>query len=605
MPPFNISPSTSISKVRDFFEANQEELKESEERRNNLEKKAVMMTGEEIYVHISGDSAYIDLADADSEMGMTDRVYINVRSEIPEQVSTNLDEEEWEFLVQKTDLLHEVGHYKYSDWPSFEEQLERVPDDMKNIFKEVWDAIEDGAVERFIIEKKDVEDDFRITNDNLYKAKEPKGTVTLKEAVIYKLYEYVHPLGWIDMLLDDTNTQLEFLTQEDRETFEDELLPEIESRVPDILDEKDPVDRNEMIYELFDIIRDDMEDSRAPGMDIDLDFEVPEDAEEMGLGTQGESPDGLEDADLSEIELEEPDEKTVIDKQQDYSEQVEREEEELDSEQDNSDAEEWVRVIDREYENGVSMSLQVPEDPPKDGSYDSSTMQEAKRLSQPIAREFRARLQKARKKQKQTKKKSGKVDSKRAHKSQQGKANVFKKTSDPDEKEYACMLVLDRSGSMGGYQNMVPDAEISTGALAFALEEIGVDVGQLSLYDSNVWLEKDFGEDVDDAKERMFRDCNAGGTPMSDALALARARLEIAGDSPFVIVVTDGEPDHRERYRDELEKCNFPVLGVYIDDDGTFNEQHLNENAYFHSLEMREHQNAVDGVRHMAKNTLF
>ena len=143
------------------------------------------------------------------------------------------------------------------------------------------------------------------------------------------------------------------------------------------------------------------------------------------------------------------------------------------------------------------------------------------------------------------------------------------------------------------------------GGLAFALEDIGVEVGQLSFSGGDIMLEKDFGEDVEAAKKKIFRGYNSGGTPMSDALALARARLSIAGDHSFVIVITDGEPDHRERYRDELHKCDFPVLGVYLKDGKGFDEDHMNEAGYFHHLEMREASEVFDGVRNLVKKVMF
>jgi uncharacterized protein YegL len=46
---------------------------------------------------------------------------------------------------------------------------------------------------------------------------------------------------------------------------------------------------------------------------------------------------------------------------------------------------------------------------------------------------------------------------------------------------------------------------------------------------------------------------------------VSRERLSRGqGSRPFVIVVTDGAPDDPDRYKSELEACNFPVFGVYI-----------------------------------------
>ena len=604
---WTIRPNMTSGKIEQQMKTDdREQLRESEQRRDHLEKLAVMHAGQEVYVQISGDGAYADIADRDSEMGYTDRVIINVRANIPDQCRTSLDVDVWDMMVQKTDLYHELGHVLYTDWPSFEKVLLNVvEDDHKQAFNTWSNLIEDAAIERMLVDRFNIESDLRVTNENLLHANKPDAMVSLAQAVSMALIEYKHPTGWIDKLLNPGNDDFQFLTDEERETFEDEIHPEIEARVPDIIDEPDPEKRNEMIGEFYEAIKDYFDDSITPGLDEDNSFNTPKDHEDLGDGSTGmnfdspDDPDGTPDVDLPDPgDMKMPD----VDKQQDYKNQAEDQKEQMDPDADIENIEKWGRVIDKEYEDGTSMTLDVVGDPPENGSYDDATRQDAERLSQPLARELRQRLRHEQRTQKQRKKKSGKVDSKRVHKTQQGSTNVFQKTSDPDDKDYACMIVLDRSGSM---RSQVSDAEKAAGGLAFALEDIGVEVGQLSFSGGDIMLEKDFGEDVEDAKKKIFRGYNSGGTPMSDALALARARLSIAGDHSFVIVITDGEPDHRERYRDELHKCDFPVLGVYLNNNGEFGDDHINENAYFHALELRKYTDAIDGVRNLVKSVMF
>jgi Mg-chelatase subunit ChlD len=590
-------------------------LKSSQKRRDELEKLAIMHTGQEVYVQISGSSAYADIAKSDSEIGYTDRIIINVRLDIPEQKETNLDEESWDYMVQKTDLYHELGHVLYTDWPSFENTLlgdgqgnYGVVDEHKAMFKNWQNLIEDAVIERLLIDRFNLKSEFRITNENLIKNNPPGNTVSLHEATSIALIEYKHPVGWIDDLLDESNDDIEFLTDEEREIFVENVYPQIEDKVPDILDETDAEERNYMIYELYKKIGIFFDESVKPGMDENHTFNLPDDANKSEKQTSGNNPDS---GNIPDIDLEGSDAPGVAvdeDVQRDYSEKVETQKQSVQPNKTQESVEEWSRAIDTEYDaTDTAMSLRMPDDPPEEGSFDDATKQEAKRLSQPLARDLRQRLHHQQRTEKQRKKKSGKVDSTRLHKTSQGDTNVFKKTSDPDEKDYSCMIVLDRSGSMSGE---IVEAEKAVGALAFALEDVGVDVSVLSHLKTkgkvDINLEKDFPETVDEAEKKLFRGAQSGGTPLSDALMLGKARFNVSSsEHPFMIVVTDGEPDNRERYRDLLHQCDFPVLGVYIKDGGGYSDNHMNEAAYFHQLELREKKDVLEGVKHLTKSVMF
>ena len=606
---FEIKPKTSMRSIEKFIgKDDREALRESAQRRDHLEKLAAMHAGEEIYVQISGDSAYADIADSSSELGYTDRVIINVRMDIPEQSQTNLDDEVWDMMIQKTDLYHELGHVLYTDWPSFEEVLlgdgngnYGITDEHKGMFKNWTDVLEDATIERLLIDRFNIEDEFRVTNENLIRNNKPDKTVSLHEATMIALMEYKHPTGWIDKLLDETDDEFLFLTNSEEQTFKEEIYPVIEDMAPDIIDEEDPEERNYKMYELYERIGIFFDESVNPGMDENHSFDFPEDhaPDDLGAGTSGSPPQGNS---VPDIDLPAPSKGVDADIQQDYSKQIQQQKDGADPNSQKKDLEKWGRVIDREYEDGTSMSLQVPKDPPEDGSFDDSIRQEAEQLSHPLARDLRQRLNKQQRNKKQKKKKSGKVDPTNVHKTQKGNANVFSKHSQPDKKDYSCMVILDRSGSMS---DELREAETAAGALAYALEDIGVDVGQVAFTSGDIHLEKDINEDVEEAKRKMFRNYNSGGTPLADALALSRARLSAAGSHPFAIVITDGEPDHRERYRDELHKCDFPVLGVYLKDGKGFDEDHMNEAGYFHHLEMREASEVFDGVRNLVKKVMF
>ena len=54
------------------------------------------------------------------------------------------------------------------------------------------------------------------------------------------------------------------------------------------------------------------------------------------------------------------------------------------------------------------------------------------------------------------------------------------------------------------------------------------------------------------------------------------------------------------------QKYNMSTEEFYnILENGEFGDDHINENAYFHALELRKYTDAMDGVRNLVKQTLF
>jgi Mg-chelatase subunit ChlD len=158
-----------------------------------------------------------------------------------------------------------------------------------------------------------------------------------------------------------------------------------------------------------------------------------------------------------------------------------------------------------------------------------------------------------------------------------GSTRVFKKEEQGDEKDYSCIVVLDRSGSMA--RDGIHEAEIAVSALTTALEDVGVDSSVIDLYQSQARLVKPFGQDAKDVKENLVNGAATGGTPLTEVLHLARERVT-DHDNPFMIVITDGRPGNKESYREELDKCHFPVLGVYLSGEQKGDEDYFHRQVY-------------------------
>ena len=606
-----IKPNTSIDYLkRKLGKGGDKHL--SPARRRYLETLASLHSGEDVYVEISGNQASVDIAPRESEFGFTDRIVITIPAEIPEQPETTLDEESWMLLFQKAELYHELGHILYTDWEAFEHSItgatsryKRIEKQYRGAYKNWWNFLEDAAIERLLARRFNIAQDLRIKNANIFADNKPPEHIGLHEAISIALAEYKHPTHRLDDLLS-ANEEPCFLADEDRELFEDEALPIIEEYAPIVVSEGDAERRVELIHEMALHLIEVLEAAVSPGESTKVLFGSPDDPENSIYRNDPEN------VDMDEEEQEEMKEKDAlsnmgadIDAQRDYDNMDDGMDDDVENQYD--DIEQWVRVIDTEYDLGTSMNLHIPDNPPEDGTFNQDTANEARRLCHPLARELEQRLQMERQSKKVGGQRTGKPDNKSLHKTQRGKVNVFKRRVEPDEKDYSCIIIVDRSGSMQSFggPDMVPDVESASGALACALDDVGVEVAQLSIYNDSIWLEKSFSESVDEASNKMFRGVSEGGTPLSDALLLAKARLNDKGGHPFVVTITDGEPDNRERYRDVLHECNFPVLGIYVSKDGEFDNRQANEASYFHALEYRKYDEVLAGARNLVKKVMF
>ncbi|MXR40740.1 VWA domain-containing protein [Halobaculum sp. WSA2] len=161
---------------------------------------------------------------------------------------------------------------------------------------------------------------------------------------------------------------------------------------------------------------------------------------------------------------------------------------------------------------------------------------------------------------------SGRLDGSRVIRVVRGDQRVFQRRSAGDDRDYSCVIILDRSGSMDGDRIMAAERAVAQLLAAFAA--VDVDVGLLSLFEGVPHLEVPVGGSPANHVSRFIREEAHGGTPLTGALSAGRALLEEGqGTVPLLFVVTDGEPNQPETYQRELAGCSFPVFGVYVRDD--------------------------------------
>lgn len=163
---------------------------------------------------------------------------------------------------------------------------------------------------------------------------------------------------------------------------------------------------------------------------------------------------------------------------------------------------------------------------------------------------------------------SGAYDPRAGHRLAIGDPRVCKSRTLGDEKQYALVLILDRSGSMR--RGSPPKIEIATQALArFALaaENLGIRVAITDFYRGEARLVKPFSIETRHVQANLLDTTCGGGTPLADAVILARELVEAQRDEPLIITVTDDNPSSTDDVIDQIRRSHAPVCSLTIATD--------------------------------------
>lgn len=163
---------------------------------------------------------------------------------------------------------------------------------------------------------------------------------------------------------------------------------------------------------------------------------------------------------------------------------------------------------------------------------------------------------------------AGAYDSRAGHRLALGDPQVCKSRTRGNEKQYGLVLVLDRSGSMR--QGSPPKIEVATQALArFALaaENLGIRVAITDFYRGDARLVKPFSIDARHVQVNLLDTTCSGGTPLADAVSLARELVEAQRDEPLIITVTDDNPSSTDDVIDQIRRSHAPVCSLTIATD--------------------------------------
>ena len=580
----------------------------SEQRRSELQRLANVLTGPELQVSVN-----LQAATAFARPAPTEELHdfeINIPVKQFKQVETDLPDRQWARRVQMALLFHELGHIFYSDFERFQQRSQGVKPIYRDLFRTIYNAAEDVVIETQLAAEYALEDDFVTLNDTFkqLQRRDQRRYVELfsescGETFSYTLFEALElgilseGFGSVDRfsdILDETESA--HRVHNGRHDILSDLTPLLREFVGEMVTTRNGTARVEHAFEFFTRVKAALADlptiqtvrvqtesfrpveaGNDPIRDPDLATDLPNDRpgqEGTGRRTDPASP--------AEPRDENPDVETLLGAPDgDGTNPLRRE------------AEQLLDIVQSDETDVTEVSVMEPDE----GDGDPHRWEQARQQAQQLTADLRSSLRRRRRSKLRSGHRTGQIDPHRVVQAVQGRDRVFRRREPGDERDYACLIVLDRSGSMAGPR--IEAAEIATVQLVDALTTVGVDTSVLSLWRTRPWLELPFGGTPRRFADHLTSARAGGGTPLSDAIAIARTRVATGGgDRPFVIVITDGQPDEPDQYVDELDRCTFDIYGVYI--DGTPGS----DTPYFDRLVYTDGESVATTIRALARRLL-
>lgn len=561
-----------------------EELRNSHRRESYLQKFARLMSMDSsILLNFNQSKAAVELE--------RDTPRILIPTQEYNQPVTDFNRKVYDLILQETLTLHEIGHILYSDAPSLKECRERLDEEWQPSFQLLWNAVEDGCIENQLRYEFNSENELTILNANLSEEAEfghrnmdsdgnEEVVYTMIQAMVVSILDLgQYNSGCLEKLVDPDDSTHRLAVPRDEQLFQ-EFLPTIEQVVEDSLSEPNAEERNEIIYEFFLEAKEYLEkadvsgrkDQKARGDFAPMDGK-PDDAHEgIGPAREDMNSTGGGSGFSEEEEREISGQSDPAGGLEDNEEVQESFEEELRQEIESIDGgEALIDELEKFHEmmkgagpgeDNMELLVPDPEEPRPD------IWQRANNMRRQLKTILRNRLNWHRDKREVRNRRRGQLDTNNMIRASRGDPRIFKQFKEGKEKDYSCILVQDRSGSMSSDTD---DAEISVGAFSMALEDLGVDTMVLDFVSGRTRLAKPFGASPRTSKGTLTSGKCGGGTPLSDAVRLARERIGMgAGTNPFIIVITDGKAHSPDEYRKEIDKCSFPVMAIYLRSDLTW-----------------------------------
>ena len=115
-----------------------------------------------------------------------------------------------------------------------------------------------------------------------------------------------------------------------------------------------------------------------------------------------------------------------------------------------------------------------------------------------------------------------------------------------------------------------PKVEVATRAvtrLAVAAEGLGIRVAIVDFIDGQARLAKPFAVETRHVQTTLLDTDCGGGTPLAEAIGLARTVVDTQRDEPLIITITDDRPSDVEAVKRELRDSYAPVCSLTVATD--------------------------------------
>ncbi|WP_121823269.1 vWA domain-containing protein [Halostella salina] len=603
-----ITPNTSRSALARLSTTD----RRSERRREELQRLANVLTDSALQVRVTFQQTGA-FAHTAAESDPHD-FEIHVPVEKYDQVETDLPEATWDRRVQMGLLFHELGHVLYSDFERFEQRQSEIIPRHRTLFRTLYNAAEDVVIEAQLAREFALEDDFRTLNNTFRQSQqrdhqryldqfadegEDRFTYTVYEALLIGVLEQGFGSDPRFQAIVDPQNQSHHVHGGRRD-----VVTALADRIPEFIDDlltlpsgRDRVDRG---YEFFETVRDRLvELPTIQSIRIETEPFRPVEAGDYVLnrseratalpdptqrttqpGASGTSPDDTGDHRSNYSPGSgEADQRPVPHSEVSPTSRTTGPHLLLDSDGSTSslqrEAEELLDLV----QSSESDLQRVGVTEIDEGDGERQRWEQAKRRAQPLANDLRSSLRRRRRADKQSGHRTGQIDPQQLVSAAHGRDRVFKRRVRGDQRDYSCLLVLDRSGSM--VRSKIEAAEIATAQLVHAFHAVGIDVSVLSLWQNIPWLELPFGGAPERFADHIMSGRATGGTPLAETVEIARNRISTgSGDHSFMIVVTDGEPGDTEAFFEQIDRCNFNVYAVYIQGEPGEHAQYFDRIVY-------------------------
>lgn len=590
----DLTPETPAEELSKFGQP----TRSSEQRRHDLERLANFCTARDTQVQVQLDPVRALCRPNDETAGLE----ILIPTKEYEQCHTALPQETWDRRMQVALLFHELGHVLYSDFDTFGTRLEETPNRWQSTFRMIYNAGEDGAVETQVARRYRVDELLRVLNRTLSTiasnrhreyvelfehSKGSHGEATRTYTVFEALRQGILDGGFIssgrfERICDPADDM--HVVMDDRGDVIRELAPEVESYTTDMCSTGDPTERVDRAVRLFDEVRPILDSLEPIQLQrVQTAAVRPNDANGYsswnprrarllpstvgGESSETDDEDGDGDTADATVTVRGPDGSVAGKTATKHDWVADHRENNAGRSSDATSGPSPLEQSGRAYLSIVSEAdvdvgaVRIPR--PVDSADVQTRFAHITERTSKLEAELRTQLRRERRQQLVRGTRSGRLDTRRAVAAARGRERVFSRRESGSDRDYSCLLVLDRSGSM--HDGPIEAAEEAVTAFTHTLHAVGISVGVLSVWKSTVCLEHPFEGDPSKSANRLLSRRAEGGTPLAEPIAVARRRIERGKESePFIIVITDGDPDNEDNYQTQLERCSVPVLGIYI-----------------------------------------